>query len=369
MADRALQKIRHNASKLDMPCLIQDDDIRLARFAALLHDVGHKPFSHALDGLSDSHEDYSAAFVMKRFSEPILESKIEPRQVADLIKGKADPEKPFLASLISGQMDVDRFDYLLRDSYYAGVKYGIFDLDRLLDSLVVKGGRLLLLGDGLFSGEQMLYARYQMFGQVYLHKTKRAFEGMAVNVARDLYRQKRLCYPAVRDFDEPTFEHFVEYDDAWFLNAIGATDKPVLKNVVRDIKRRIPYKEASNSEAIRRKTNSDEPGSHIGFHRAIESSVKANLDSIGIDENEIVFDQSASLPYKLQPYSVLGDQGDKYADTVLVYDRKTDAIEPIEKRSGIVRALAGYFTVHRMFVAADKKPLLEAYLKENFDYC
>ena len=121
VVDRALRKIQRNAEKVGIPANITEDDIRLARFAALLHDVGHKPFSHALDkSLPEPHEDYSEVFVRKRFSGTISKSGIDPMRVADLIQGKSDPEKPFLTSLISGQLDVDKFDYLLRDSHYAG---------------------------------------------------------------------------------------------------------------------------------------------------------------------------------------------------------------------------------------------------------
>jgi len=374
VVDRALRKIQRNASRLDIRLPIQEADIRLARFAALLHDVGHKPFSHALDrSFPEQHEGYSAAFVMKRFSDTIDASHIDPQQVANLIQGKPDPEKPFLTSLISGQLDVDKFDYLLRDSHYAGVKYGLFDLDRLLDSLLVKDGRMVVIDGGFFAAEQLISARYHMFGQVYLHKTKRAFEGMATKVAEDLVSEDKLCYPAIAEFDDPaTFDDFATYDDAWFLSKIKTADKPVLKNIARHIEGRIPYKEVSNSETIRRKMNTggienEEEG--VGYHNAVESNVRANLSDIGIDPDEIIFDRSTSLPYKLRPYSnILGDQADEYADTVLVYDPKTDMAEPIEKKSRIVRAIARNFSIHRIFVTAEKRQNLEDYLRKNFEY-
>ena len=212
-----------------------------------------------------------------------------------------------------------------------------------------------------------------MFGQVYLHKTKRAFEGMAIKVAEDLVRENKLGYPTIKEFDDPSaFEKFAACDDAWFLSKIKTTDKQVLKDIVRDIERRIPYKEVSNSETIRRKMNADSPEKEeepIGYHNAVESSVKANLSDIGIDADEVIFDRSTSLPYKLQPYSnILADQADKYVDTVLIYDPKTKLTEPIEKKSRIVRAISQHFSIHRIFTAAKRKRDLEDYLRKNFEY-
>lgn len=366
---KALQKIKENASKLGMPIQITDEDIQIARFAALLHDVGHKPFSHALDKIfPEPHEDYSEMFVMKRFSEIISKSKIEPSRVANLIQGKPDPEKPFLTSLISGQLDVDKFDYLLRDSHYAGVKYGLFDLDRLLDSLLVRDGRMVVLDGGFFAAEQLISARYHMFGQIYLHKTKRAFEGMAIKVAEDLLREDGLGYPVIKDFDDPAaFDEFVAYDDAWFLGKIKSTKKPILKDVVRNIGLRVPYKEVSNSDVPRRKTSQNASEYGTGYHSAVASNVSANLGSIGIDEDEIIFDQSQSLPYKLHPYvDTLEERTGGYADTVFIYEPKTKVMEPIEKKSKIVRAIAQHFRIDRIFVTAEKKKILEDYLEKNF---
>jgi HD superfamily phosphohydrolase len=114
---------------------VEYSDIRLARFAALLHDIGHQPFSHALDKMiPDPPEKYSSAIAKNVFASVIEKAEVNPNYVVNLIEGKSPFKKPFLSSLINGQLDVDKFDYLLRDSLYAGVKYGIFDLDRLLDS-------------------------------------------------------------------------------------------------------------------------------------------------------------------------------------------------------------------------------------------
>ena len=153
---------------------IEENDIRLARFATLLHDIGHYPFSHALDKIiPDNHEKYSAAIVKKVFAHTIEKANVKPKDVVDLIEGRPPLKKTFLGSLINGQLDVDKFDYLLRDSHYAGVKYSIFDLDRLIDSLAVSDQQLVVLEKGYFAAEQLILARYHMFEQLYHHHVKR----------------------------------------------------------------------------------------------------------------------------------------------------------------------------------------------------
>jgi uncharacterized protein len=127
---KALERIRQNSKLYGNNTDINDNDIKIARLAALLHDVGHYPFSHALDGvIPDRHENYSISLIKNRFAEYIESGDIKTKYVIQLIEGKPPLKKPFLNSLISSQLDVDKFDYLLRDSYFAGVKYGIFDLE------------------------------------------------------------------------------------------------------------------------------------------------------------------------------------------------------------------------------------------------
>ena len=129
---------------------------------------------------------------------------------------------------------------------------------------------------------------------------------------------------------------------------------------------RVPYKEVSNSVVPRWKMSLDVSEYGTGYHQAVASNVSANLGSIGIDEDEIIFDQSQSLPYKLHPYVDTGEHTDGYADTVFIYEPKTKVMEPIEKKSKIVGAIAQHFRIDRIFVAAEKKKTLENYLEKNF---
>lgn len=157
---------------------LADDDRRAIQAAALLHDVGHGPFSHTADGLyrdylGRTHEDVSVEAVRKGAVADALDRHgVAPDRVAALIRGE-DP----LASIVSGDIDVDRMDYLVRDSHYTGVSIGV-DLARLIHGLVMTPRGLAIDERALAAAEMLLVTRVQMYAAVYFHRTLRIAERM-----------------------------------------------------------------------------------------------------------------------------------------------------------------------------------------------
>lgn len=158
------------------------DEARIAvRCAALLHDIGHGAFSHVIESiLKFHHEDFTVAAVLNDETEvgQVLRSFSAdlPNNIADIIRGTFRPVA--LSQLVSSQLDVDRMDYLLRDSLMTGAKYGIYDLEWIIKSLEIdeENDRLYVSARGIYAVEDYLQARYYMFRQVYFHRTLRSAE-------------------------------------------------------------------------------------------------------------------------------------------------------------------------------------------------
>ena len=150
------------------------------KVAVLLHDIGHGPFSHALENelINVSHESISI-LLMQHLNQ---EWKGELQVALDIFQGK-HPKK-FLSQLVSGQLDVDRMDYLNRDSFFTGVAEGVIGYDRILKMLTVKDGELMVEEKAIYSVEKFLVSRRLMYWQVYLHKTVLASEMMLVKIIR-----------------------------------------------------------------------------------------------------------------------------------------------------------------------------------------
>ncbi len=160
-----------------------------ARGAALLHDVGHGPFSHAMENiLGVHHEQMTMRSVLSDETElgRLLHSYSRelPPRIASIIEGTFKPAA--LAQLVSSQLDVDRMDYLLRDSLMTGAKYGLYDLEWIINALQIdeERDRIYVAARGVFAVEEYLQARYYMFRQVYFHRTLRSAEAVLRSALR-----------------------------------------------------------------------------------------------------------------------------------------------------------------------------------------
>ena len=172
--------------------------------AILLHDIGHGPFSHALESsiVSDvSHEQISEIFMDK------LNVEMKGKLSLAIQIFKNEYAKKFLHQLVSSQLDMDRLDYLKRDSFFTGVSEGIISSDRILAMLVVSDDSLAIEAKGIYSIEKFIIARRLMYWQVYLHKTVLGAENLLVNI---LARAKELAAQGEELFATPAFQLFLK---------------------------------------------------------------------------------------------------------------------------------------------------------------
>lgn len=205
---------------------ITDGEAEAATIAILLHDIGHGPFSHVLENsLVDlSHEDLSIMFMEE------LNRKMEGKINLALQIFKNEYPKKFLCQLVSGQLDMDRLDYLARDSFFTGVTEGHIGVDRIIKMLNVRNDNLVVEIKGIYSVEKFLIARRLMYWQVYLHKTVVSADFLLISILR---RARELTSKGLKLFAPPSFRIFLEkrYSLADFRNNLPKGGIPMLTHL------------------------------------------------------------------------------------------------------------------------------------------
>jgi uncharacterized protein len=332
----------------------------IVRLAALLHDVGHCPFSHAGEdvmptnakGKKYKHEDYSAALIRHLLVDvidhhPANEQKISVDDICNFLQndGRLPLQLLFWRPLITGQMDADRADYLLRDSHHAGVAYGSYDINRLIATLRVVRDReteALMIGTesgGVQAVEGLILARYMMFVQVYFHHTRRAYDHHITRVLSHLLSDEygdrygeRGTFPQPRTADDRvTAANLCEY--------LRWTDQLVWQAIEDG---------EAGTDGERIKTRRHDRRIH-------ETSLFPST-------RELDRFYEAVLP-KVQPFGGYVDKADnswykfdKSADIrVATTDRGIDSAPvPLSERSSLVRALEEV-TQRRVYVPWDSK--------------
>lgn len=312
------------------------DESLVALCAALLHDLGHGPFSHSIEEAFDmDHEEWTCRILLgdtevNRVLEE-AESGLAER-VASVIR--KDYEKPIVVNLVSSPLDADRMDYLLRDAYFTGVNYGTIDVDRILRMLRPHNGRVVVKESGMHAIEDYLMARYQMYWQVYFHPVTRSSDIVLRQIfrrAKELFDQgfefKFLPYPLPALFEGNIQVHdYLLLDEALVQTAFmqwTREEDEILADVCHRFMQRRLYKYVE-TDLIDLETI---------------DSIRNEFARVGLHPE---YDLEIDFPTDL-PYDVFRPGDPKKEKQILLLDRQ-NRIQEISEVSDIVRSISG---IHR----------------------
>jgi uncharacterized protein len=203
-------RFEHALGAYHLACRATED--REVRLAALLHDIGHYPFSHALEEAGLPHHESLAERHLQ--SGPVAAAlerlAVSPERLLPLIQGTSS--SPF-GGLVSGPIDVDKLDYLSRDARMCGVPYGVIDVDRLLTSLTLSPQGLALHSKGLAALESLLFAKYQMYRNVYWHHAVRSATAMFKRLVRRAIAARRVSPDDIAVATDDGLSHVLQQHD------------------------------------------------------------------------------------------------------------------------------------------------------------
>ena len=344
-------------AKLKTKYEISPEDQTAVRVAALLHDLGHGAFSHVLESiLGFHHEDFTIETVLSDETEvgnllSSYSSDLAPR-VADIIRGNFRPMA--LAQLVSSQLDVDRMDYLLRDSLMTGVKYGVFDLEWIIKSIEINEAddQLYVSARGLYAVEDYLQARYYMFRQVYFHRTLRAAEIILKAILRralqlfqngqPVWHSPGTAFERILSGEKLILKEHLELDDADVVYYIKQWQKSS-DETLADLSRRFLNRRLFKAFDL------DMPEDKRA--RFVEDA-RAVVESRGFDpEYYFVEDKPGDIPH----YFYTSDHS-KPKNLIYVEDGFSQPrIREISEVSSAVRGLQAEYSIHRICFPAELK--------------
>ncbi|GIU72354.1 MAG: phosphohydrolase [Candidatus Nitrosocaldaceae archaeon] len=310
---------------------INKDDIQRLRLAALLHDIGHGPFSHLFEEVIKqdiSHEAIGSNIIKDTILNDILSKHgYSSDDIADLSRGRSKIK--FLNEIISGILSVDVMDYLPRDSYFTGAEHARIDSERLIRSYEVYEDRLALDRSALYSLESMMISRYQMFKAVYFHKTVRAAEVMLLHSMLEAYKELNLDMK-VRDVDE-----YLALTDDTMLNLLLNANKRSAKLARDYLNRRL-------LKCVFEKII------HSREKKSYSIDIKKEIaDRANIDEDNIYIDISNAPSLSLTP------DKDKPTSIILVKkDLKSYEVISLEDLP-LINSILGYMNMIRVYTLAE----------------
>ena len=323
---------------------LKSDDIEIIRLAGLLHDVGHGPFSHLFEEITQekkiSHENFGREIILKsEIGDSLSKNGFNKKLIAKIAFG--DSKFQYMNEIVSGTLSADMMDYLLRDGYFTGAEHAKIDHKRITQSLNVHQKKLALERSALYSFESMMHSRYQMFKAVYFHKTVRAAEVMLIEALR----------LSDDEFGFTTFNlnEYVKLTDEYVLSTLTSSTSSKLKRArqfAQDYQDRkllkCVFERILTSRTNLKKTRTNE------LRTAISQKSK-------IDENEIFVDSSVTPSIPLAPSK------NESKSIILITNEhgKSSAKEMPISEIPVVSAISGFMNILRIYTHQKNRKKVE----------
>ncbi|WP_227762443.1 HD domain-containing protein [Zhaonella formicivorans] len=320
---------------------LTEEEEKAGIVTALLHDIGHGPFSHVVEKFltaKKKHEKWTVEIVsdsteINKCLRTISQNL--PEQVAKIMKH--DPEFKVVSSLLSSQLDVDRMDYLLRDAYYTGTSYGKYDLDRLIEKIARNKDRVFIARGGLHAAEQFIFSRYYAYWQVYFHQTTRGFEKLLQKIwqrAYELFTEGHLSdidiVSSLRPFfgeSEISLEQYLQVDNSDFYQQIkhwANHSDPILSDLAQRFLKRQPFKAFIFPK---------------DFSLDYLNRVQQVIENHGYDPRYYILEDTTSdVAYDYYTR----EEDDEQKPEILIEDEQDGRIKEISKVSDPIKAIASH---------------------------
>lgn len=307
---------------------VTEYDKVVVMLAGLLHDIGHGPFSHAFEEVTHfNHEKYTTKIILGDTEINKVLTAVSsnlPQDIVNIITHKH--KNDVLNQIVSSQLDADRMDYLLRDSYFSATSYGQFDLERILRTLRVckhsDGKKYIVTKEtGIHSVEDYIMARYQMYWQVYFHPVARSYEAVFIQLfkrLKDLYKENKNYFddlPAIVPFlekDEVTTDEHFKLDEStifYYANVIQEKDDEIARDLAYRLINRVLFE-------------------YVDYSEEKFAEIKKKLRENSMDEKYYLrfesIEKSAYSPFKGQD---------------ILIQKKDDTLVELENASTIVNAI------------------------------